>query len=277
MKGILVRLCLVFIFSLSFLLPTGFSQTVKPLVWGEVHTLNSQILQESRTLNIYLPKGYNKSKSYPVLYLLDGSAHEDFVHICGLSQFFNLMMNMPPMIIVGIENVDRKRDFTFPTKDKELIKKTPTCGGSEKFMGFLEIELIPYIEKTFKVTEQRFLIGQSLGGLMASEILLKKADMFSHYFIVSPSLWWDNESMLNQAPMLYKNQSDKVRFVYIAVGKEEPSIMQKDAKKLRKILAGSGHSNTRLHFLLMEDENHATILHNAIYQGFRKLYPYPEN
>lgn len=253
------------------------AQDVKPYVLGEVHSLHSSILKEKRNLNIYLPHGFDKTKAYPVIYLLDGSAHEDFIHICGLAQFFNLMLNMPPMIVVGIENVDRKRDFTFPTTDVDLKAKTPTCGGSEHFMVFLEKELIPYIEINFIVTSDRYLIGQSLGGLLASEILLKKAELFTHYFIISPSLWWDNESMLNQANSLYSTQSDQSRFVYIAVGKEEPKIMQKEAKALRKILKNSQHQNTRIYFEHMEDETHATILHNAIYLGFTILYPYPED
>lgn len=257
--------------------PSLKAQSTKPLNWGEIQTISSVVLQEKRELNIYLPQGYDAQNPYPVIYLLDGSRHEDFVHICGIVQFFNLMLNMPPTIVVGIENVDRKRDFTFPTTDLGLKEKTPTSGGSEKFMTFLEKELIPFIEKTYKVTEQRYLIGQSLGGLMASEILLKKADLFTHYFIVSPSLWWDNESMLKQAPTLYAQQSDKPRFVYIAVGKEEPKIMQKEAKALKKIVKNSGKKNTRLYFSHMEDENHATILHQAIYWGLTNIFPYPED
>ena len=49
---------------------------------GKTITVKSDILEEDRTLNIYLPEGYDTlDKKYPVIYLLDGSANEDFVHI----------------------------------------------------------------------------------------------------------------------------------------------------------------------------------------------------
>ena len=60
----------------------------QPFVIGETITMTSEILNEDRILNIYLPQGYAESdKSYHVIYLLDGSADEDFVHIAGLVQF----------------------------------------------------------------------------------------------------------------------------------------------------------------------------------------------
>lgn len=74
-------------------------------------------MNETRTLNIYIPDSYNKNPktAYPVIYLLDGSANEDFIHVTGLVQFLTMIQKMPESIIVGIANVDRKRDFTFPT------------------------------------------------------------------------------------------------------------------------------------------------------------------
>src|SRR5690606_33568126 len=132
-----------------------------PLTFGEVVSIDSKILSESRTLNIYLPDGYNTADTlkYPVIYLLDGSMNEDFLHIVGLVQFFNLQMNMPKTIVVGIANIDRKRDFTFPTTDRKLKMDYPTTGGSRKFIDFLESEVQPYIKANYPTTNQKMLIG----------------------------------------------------------------------------------------------------------------------
>ncbi|MGE8511236.1 MAG: alpha/beta hydrolase, partial [Chryseobacterium culicis] len=181
--------------------------TSKPLTIGEVRTIKSKTLNEDRTLNIYLPQGFDKTKSYPVIYLLDGSMNEDFIHVTGLVQFFNQMYSMPETIVVGVANVDRKRDFTFHTDLKDLQKDYPTTGHSDKFIAFVEKELKPYVESQFKTTE-KYLFGQSLGGLLATEILLKKPEMFNNYFIISPSLWWDDESLLKQAPQLLSKSPD---------------------------------------------------------------------
>ena len=91
---------------------------------GIVRQMHSTVLGEDRTLNIYLPEGYHQDSSYSVIYLLDGSADEDFIHVAGLVQFYNFpwVNVLPKSIVVGIANVDRRRDFTFPTaieKDKK--------------------------------------------------------------------------------------------------------------------------------------------------------------
>ena len=249
--------------------------TVKPLTMGEVRTIKSKTLNEERTLNIYLPQGFDKAKSYPVIYLLDGSMNEDFIHVSGLVQFFNQMYSMPETIVVGIANVDRKRDFTFYTNLKDLQKDYPTTGHSDKFITFLEKELKPYVESQFKTTE-KYLFGQSLGGLLATEILLKKPEMFNNYFIISPSLWWDDESLLKQAGQLLAKSPDTKKFVYVSVGKGEHPVMIKDAETFYDILKKSNKKNWTLEYKMMETDNHATILHRSLYEGLVKLFPYQE-
>ncbi|WP_294306798.1 alpha/beta hydrolase-fold protein [uncultured Chryseobacterium sp.] len=248
---------------------------VKPLTIGEIRTLKSKILNEERTLNIYLPQNFDKAKSYPVIYLLDGSLNEDFIHVTGLVQFFNQMYSMPETIVVGIANIDRKRDFTFHTDLKDLQKDYPTTGHSDKFSSFIEKELKPYIENQFKTTET-YIFGQSLGGLLATEILLKKPELFNNYFIISPSLWWNDESLLKSANQLLTKIPDTKKFIYISVGKGEHPVMIKDAQDLYDVLKKSGKNNWTIEYKMMETDNHATILHRSLYEGLVKLFPYQE-
>lgn len=264
-----------FLFFLLFITTITFSQEKKEFSIGEIITLKSEILNEERVLNIALPNGYDNTKEekYPIIYLLDGSANEDFLHVVGLVQFFNLQFNMPKTIIVGIANVDRKRDFTYPTTDKELIKAFPTTGKSETFINFIEKELQPFINSNYKVSDKKYIIGQSLGGLLASEILLKKPELFTNYIITSPSLWWDNETLLLNASKDLSNQKDIKLNVYLAVGKEGV-VMENDAKDFARAIESVGKKNIKFHFEYFPNENHATILHNSIYKAFSIEFPY---
>ena len=149
----------IFLFYSFITVKAQTSQDAKPFIIGETRTLKSTILNEDRTLNIYLPEGFDKSKSYPVIYLLDGSANEDFLHIVGLVQFYKMQFNMPDFLVVGIANVDRKRDFTFHTDLEDLKKNYPTTGHSAKFIEFIEKELQPFVNKTYKTTETKYIIG----------------------------------------------------------------------------------------------------------------------
>ncbi len=266
----------LFIGIVIFLKNTTFGQT--PFTLGQIDKIQSMELSETRTLNIYLPEGYSldSSTKYAVIYLLDGSANEDFIHIVGIVQFLNMIESLPKSIVVGIANIDRKRDFTFPTTIERDKKDYPTTGSSSKFMAFIEKELQPFIQKKYKTNTSKTIIGQSLGGLFASEVLIKKPYLFDNYMIVSPSLWWDNESLLAIAPGLLAKQPDKKTKVYISVGKEGKQ-MEDDSRRLAEILHASDKSNLQLHFLPLLNETHLTILHNSIYKGFELLYPKKTN
>jgi hypothetical protein len=177
---------------------------------------------------------------------------------------------MPGSIIVGIANVDRRRDFTFPTSIEKDKKAYPTTGSSTRFISFLEKELQPYIQNKYKTNKIKTIIGQSLGGLLATEILLKKPFLFDNYIIVSPSLWWNNESLLTAAPGLLNKPAVKNIHVIISVGAEGKE-MEDDAKRLSEILRSSGTAS--VNFLYLPKENHLTILHNSVYKSFELLYP----
>lgn len=242
-----------------------------PLVIGEKVEIKSEILNENRVLNIYLPYGYSKDsiKEYPVIYLLDGSIDEDFIHVSGLVQFgsFSWINMIPETIVVGISNIDRKRDFTFHTNNKKLKKEFPTTGKSEIFIEFIEKELQPFIDENYKTNAVKTLIGQSLGGLLATEILFKNPNLFDNYIIVSPSLWWDEESLLDYDPKKYQTKKS----IYIAVGKEG-EIMEREANDLYEKLKIEKMENTTLYFQFLEDQNHGDALHLSVYFAFEKIF-----
>ena len=243
------------------------------IVLASVKTIHSTKLNEDRILNIYLPDQFNKDSLYPVLYLLDGSANEDFIHIVGIVQFMVMSGEMEPTIVVGIANVNRRKDFTFPTTVEDDKKLIPVNGGSEKFIAFVKSELIPYVEANYKTTKKRTIIGQSLGGLVTSEILVKETNLFTDYVIVSPSLWWDKESLIRKFEDTKLDLTDIK--VFLCVGAEEPAVMVKDAKTLNKILSKQVKKQD-YKLEILKDEDHASTLHQAAFDGLRFLNTDPQ-
>ncbi len=246
-------------------------KTVFP--FGVVEKIDSKELSEQRTLNIYLPLGYHPDSltTYPTIYVLDGSKNEDFPHIAGLVQFMNMYDLVPKSIVVGIANVDRYRDFTYPSSVKRDKKDITTSGGSEKFINFIEKEVQPFIIKNYKTNTHKTIIGQSLGGLVATEILVKKHYLFDDYIIVSPSLWWDDQKLVGKAHDFFKLNNTFNKRIFISLGKEHP-LMHKVADKLVDAIKASGNKNIELFYEPILEEGHATILHKAVYIAFEKLY-----
>lgn len=250
------------------------------LPFGVVESIDSKALEEKRVLNIYLPQGFHpdSARTYPVIYVLDGSAHEDFPHIAGLAQFMNMYQLLPPSIVVGIANVDRYRDFSYPSDDSLDNVYLPTNGGSEKFIRFLKDELRPFIDKHYKTSGLNTLIGQSMGGLLATEILFKFPDLFDQYLIVSPSLWWDRQKMIKAASTYLETRKNWNAKIYLSLGKEHPE-MHVVADLLFAALVqtkAAGNPDMKVWYKPILDEDHATILHQAVYQGFKHFHPKPE-
>ncbi|MBL0105486.1 MAG: alpha/beta hydrolase [Bacteroidetes bacterium] len=272
---------LIFSVLLSFIQPAISQDNTKPFVLGVIDEIQSTELNEKRTLNIYLPEGYSKNDTtkYPVIYLLDGSADEDFIHVVGLVQFdnFEWINRVPKCIVVGIATVDRRRDFTFPSTVESERKNYPTTGHSDKFISFLEKELQPFIEKKYHANSSKTIISQSLGGLLLSEILLKKPELFNKYIVISPSLWWDKASILNQSFAALKAIS-KSTDIYIAVGKEgltptdPPRVMEVDANLLEEKFRMLKNSELRITLDYLPGEDHATISHQALYNAFLVVF-----
>jgi predicted alpha/beta superfamily hydrolase len=80
---------------------------------GQKVTMTSKVLKEKRILNIYLPQDYDKTKSYPVMYILDGSMNKDFLHLVGLQQFLICHSICPILLLSGLRMLTGKEILLF--------------------------------------------------------------------------------------------------------------------------------------------------------------------
>ena len=185
------------------------------IVFGEIDSIYSEVLDESRKIWVHMPASasgdtFSKIK-YPVLYLLDGSGH--FYSVTGMIKQLSTTNGntvVPEMIIVAITNTSRTRDLT-PTSTDE------NSGGGEKFTDFIEKELIPYIDKNYPTSPYRTYVGHSLGGLMVINTLFTRPDLFDNYIAIDPSLWWDDQVVLNKATSGFPETKFDNKSLYLGV------------------------------------------------------------
>ncbi len=175
------------------------------IVIGTIDSIQSDILGEQRRVWVYTPntgmQDIYASQRYPVVYLLDGPGH--FYSVVGMIKQLSTTNGntlCPEMIVVGIENTNRTRDLT-PTVS-ETGPLSQNSGGGEKFMAFIEKELMPYIEANYPTEPYRMLIGHSLGGLTAINALIHHTEVFNAYISIDPSMWWDDRRLLGESEAL---------------------------------------------------------------------------
>jgi predicted alpha/beta superfamily hydrolase len=245
----------------------------EPLVVGETFTIESRVLGESRTINVYAPAVYADSGGIrlPVLYMPDGGIGEDFLHVAGLVQISSLNGTMRPFLLVGIENTERRRDLTGPTRVPGDSAIAPRVGGSTAFRRFLRDELMPVIRERYRTTGETALLGESLAGLFVVETFFLEPGLFQTYIAVEPSLWWNDRELVRRAPEQLRSWGEAVATLYLTSG--GPSEITADTRALASILDTTAPPSVRWRYVPMPRETHGTIFHPALLEAFRALFP----
>ncbi len=154
----------VLLVALLLLVRAGHPAAQTPLTIGEMFTLDSKVMGEPRKVLVWTPGDAANGRAYPVLYLTD--AERQFGHTVTTVEFLSRNGRIPPMIVVGVFNTDRTRDLTpYRDKDDETTGQMATAGGADRFLKFMETELIPWVESRYRTQTFRAFAGHSFGGL----------------------------------------------------------------------------------------------------------------
>jgi predicted alpha/beta superfamily hydrolase len=261
-------LMLFFSLSMTFL-NTSFGEVVSI---GDSHRIHSSQLNEDREYKVYLPGSYKwaQDKRYPVLYILDGESH--FLHTAAAVDFLSGQGEIPEMIVVAITSTVRIRDFTQTDWSSHWVGG----GGAGRFRAFLSKELIPEIDRTYRTQDFRVLFGHSAGGQFALYCLTSDPSLFQAYFVLSPSLEWDDELPVRSlGSFLSSTQSSAPTlktFVYVGRGDDYAggSVLAQ-FNKLVEILA-KAPPGVRSQIRSFPEETHTTLPLLGLIDALRSLY-----
>ena len=251
--------------------PAALAQKTTPAVTlpnTEKREINSTKIGQRYELLVSLPDDYASSgKSYPVLYVLDGW---HFPLMAFIQENNTYAKKMPPFIIVNISHGDvgyltlRARDFT-PTKtDREKVS-----GGATAFLDFLEHELIPFIDHTYRtVPTDRGLLGHSYGGLFALYALEQRPTLFQRIVAASPAVGWDHRVLFNARERL-KALPAPVR-LDLSVGTDND--FTDDTTAFAKLLDELKPANLDYRFTAYQGENHNSVRLASFAPGLYWIY-----
>jgi len=247
-----------YIFSCLLIISSATAQQNDSIPKHETFTMQSKKVNETRVVNVWLPSEYGTSTdSLPVLYMLDGGIQEDFPHVANTLAELIQLKKIKPIILVGIENTQRRRDLTGETSVKTDKEIAPVVGGSVQFRAFIQEELFAEINKKYKTTSKKGIIGESLAGLFITETFLLQPDMFDFYIAFDPSLWWNDKHLVKTANEHLNHFSNNKKTFWFA-GSGEKSIF-KSTNKLAEILKTKNISNLNWNYSPEKKEEHGTI------------------
>lgn len=254
------NLFLVFLFSISF---QSYSQKI-------TDTIVSQKLKEDREFIVSLPESYakNKTKKYPVLILLDGDYLLDPFQ--GALNYGTYWDDLPEVIIVGITQNKKEERYSDCTFDSEtgLLE-----GKGERFFEFIGLELLPYIEKTYRIAPFKIIAGHDVTAGFLNYYLYKDQPLFDAYISLSPELPTRMEEIIPQR----LSAINQPIFYYQATADGDMKNAKKRIIQLDSAIATIKKPNLNYLFDNFKGASHySLVLHaipNALYQFFGIYQP----
>lgn len=231
---------------------------------GITDSLYSSILQQQRTFSVVLPPGYDSSKKYDVLYVLDGLGNtEETTQIQG---FLRGSGFIPQNIVVGIYQVKRNSELTPTGADNPS-----EFGGADTFLSFIENELMPYINKKYPASGSNALYGHSFGGLFVMYALVTRPELFDIYLAADPSFWWDKRYMRD----FVKEKLDSTRLgnkvLYIS-GRGGMDAESMGIPAIDSVLRSAASSALKWKVANYPGETHNSVKFKSVYDGLKFAY-----
>ncbi|MFF7293417.1 alpha/beta hydrolase-fold protein [Microbacterium sp. NPDC008134] len=231
-------------------------------------------------ISVALPANYDESgAAYRVLYVTDANAE------FGIA-VETARLNAPGTMVVGIGYDDPGQGFaasgvrrTLDLTPTEITADVPT-GGAPEFLDFLRSKLVPHIESEFHADpDDRALMGHSFGGLFATYALLHNDGLFDRFVIASPSIWWDDRTILDMEAA-YSDANDALDArVFLSVGELEETTsgfpMTSDMTNFARTLQSRAYDGLELGATVFPDETHLSVIGAAFSRGLRFIYAAP--
>ncbi|MBI5647733.1 MAG: alpha/beta hydrolase [Ignavibacteriae bacterium] len=284
---------------LVYALPTA--HTVRAQSWKhpqvelrgtEVRTIHSKAVDGMEyKIFIGLPDNYSSSSdTYPALYFLDG--WNQFGILVETYRLLRLFNDIPPLVLIGISwegdekahVYNRARDYIPTHLSQHVLAERfgqdyadlfPASGGAPKFLAFIQDELIPFVEREYRIdTTSRGIFGHSAGGLFTAWLLFTRPELFQKYLIGSAALWWDDDYVFKQEAEYRAAHDSLTARIFVTVGSEEGEWLVTSWAKLKDRLQYRQYAGLNVTTMMFEGETHSSVIPGTYSRALRVLYGY---
>lgn len=236
------------------------AETRYPMGDANLYAFASEKAGREFQVMISVPGGHDAPRTdrkFPVIYVVDGQW--SFRPLAQIAGSLHYDRNWVESIVVGITwkgDVDDAERLRLQDLTPTAVEDSPGTGRGDRYLDFLQYELIPYIEANFSASDHRILAGSSLGGLITGYCLFTRPELFRHYIATSPAAWWDDGLLLKAIRDFDGERLASPTRLYLSRGEVEYSNDGADqmaaAIKTRElpnlevqfdIIAGAGHGS----------------------------------
>jgi enterochelin esterase-like enzyme len=193
--------------------------------------ISSKVLGYDLQYRVYTPAGYDDLTNLPVIYFTDGQWYLGGGDVPKKLDKLVSENKMKPVIAVFVDNRD-PNNLNNNRRNSQFL-------GNEKYIEFYKKELLPKIEKDYKVAarqKNRAIMGMSFGGLNATFFGAKASDTFYMLGIQSPALRPVANTNVHK---MYSDQEKLPLKIFLSTGTVNDTEVH--ARKLKKTFESKGY------------------------------------
>lgn len=217
---------------------------------------SSKTIGDDFTIYIHFPPGYDTSKTkYPVLYMTDGDWNMTVAMNCFnmLRQDYNITTEP---LIVGIG---------YGTRPNKRSRDLDPGKGGPDFLTFIQAEVMPFVEKQYRVTDSKTLYGYSLGGMFTTYVLFEHPGLFNMIGIGAPGN--GGNDLMPEAQKYFATNKDLNTKVFLGVGAFEHGVV-KNIEDFKNYIAKQNYKDFDLLTGITPNAAHgaalAQVMQNAV-------------
>lgn len=226
-------------------------------------TVYSRTLEEERQIKIQLPRNYekNKDKTYPVMVVLDGDYL--FEPVAGNVDFYSYWETAPEMIVIGVnQGATREYDAYY-----DELNFLPSGDGAD-FFEFVGIELMKYLDKSFRTANFRVIVGHDFTANFINYYLLKPNPVFDGYINLSPDLAPEMAERISSA----LSRTPEKRWFYMATGSEDIKKLKNDILAFDEKLRTIENKKLDYKFENFGNTSHYTLVGKALPSAIENIF-----
>jgi len=231
-------------------------------------SFTSNKLGTTREITVGLPSTYelNPTKKYPLLILLDGEYLFDPFY--GALDYGTYWDDLPETIVIGINQRNSRMEDCRFNNDNGL----PSGKGAD-FFEFIGGELLPYIEKKYRIAPFKIIAGHDTTAGFLNFFLYKDNPLFDAYISLSPEFAPEMESRIPEKLA----QSKKAIFYYQSSADGDIRQLREPIKNLDANLKTIANSNIDYKYDEFQNASHYSLvlysIPSALYQIFNSYKP----
>lgn len=229
---------------------------------------NSEVLNDTRNLSIYLPKNYDKDSisNFPLAIVLDG--HKLFDLYVGASNYYAELDQAPEQIIVGIDMKEsRNKDAGYDMINGNLDN------NSENFYRFIRDEMIPYIEASYKTSPFLTIVGESLTANYITHFLKEEYSIFNAYICLNPTLSNTIKNQIESYTLEELSSEDNTFYFYLSSNPFSNDKKKEKIKNFGEFIKSYEIDNFNVVFdELKSSPSSSSAIGEGIFRAFAKVF-----